>query len=67
MTKGRLALIGLVPALILLAGEGSRKRPWLALAPHRGAAGFQSPQRQRAIGSRIQVADMAGYIERSAL
>ncbi len=54
-------------AFMLFVREGGRERPGRALAPNGGAAGFQSSQRQRAIGSRVQVADMAGYIERSAL
>ncbi len=38
--------------------------PWRALASHRSAACFQRPDRQRAIGGRIQATDIARDIER---
>ena len=52
---------------MLRVRKAGLERPGRALAPHRGTGGFQSPQRQRAVGGRIQVADMARDIEQSAL
>jgi hypothetical protein len=52
---------------MLLVGEGGFERPGPALAPDRGTAGFQCPDRQRAVGGGIEVADITWNIERSAL
>jgi hypothetical protein len=52
---------------MLRVRKTSLERPRRALAPHRGTAGFLSPERQRAVGSRIQVANLARYLEQGAL
>ena len=54
-------------AFMLRVRKAGLERPGRALAPHRGAAGFQRPERQRAVGGRIQVADLARDIEQGAL
>ncbi len=52
---------------MLRVGKTGLERPGRALAPHRGTAGFQSPERQGAVGGGIEVADLAGDIEQGAL
>jgi hypothetical protein len=54
-------------AFVLAIGEASVERPGFAFAPNRGAAGVLGSKRQRAIGSRIQVTDVARHLEEGAL
>ena len=53
--------------LVLAIGKAGVECPRSALAQDRGATGFQRLDRQRAVGGRIQVADIAGDIEQVAL
>src|ERR1700712_4733671 len=52
---------------VLLVRERGLERPRHALASYRGAAGFEGFARQRAVGGRIEVADLARYLEQGAL
>jgi len=58
---------GLARAVILLRSEFGVEQPRPALARHRGAASLERPQRQRAIGCGIEIADIARNIERRPL
>ena len=54
-------------ALVLLIGETGRKRPRLAFAQYRGTPGLDRFQRQRAIGGRVEIADVARHLEQRTL
>src|SRR6202011_833058 len=54
-------------AFVLVVCEGGVERPGGALALNRSGSGFLGSERQRAIGGRIQVANMARHLEQSAL
>ena len=54
-------------ALMLTVCEGSIECPRRRLAPHGRTTGFLGSKRQRAIGSRIQIADIARHLEEAAL
>src|SRR5882757_4704974 len=56
--------------MIVFQNEDARAAPDgqnLRRRRHAGAAGFQGSQRQRTVGGRIQVADMARHLEQGAL
>src|SRR5260370_17425487 len=54
-------------ALVLFACERGVECPGCAFASNRSAASFLGSERQRAVGSRIQVANMTRHLEQSAL
>ena len=54
-------------AVVLAAGKTGVERPGLTLAAHGGAGGLLGFQRQRTVGGRIQIADIAWDIEQAAL
>ena len=54
-------------AFVLASRKIGVERPGSALATDRGAAGLQGSQRQRAVGGRVEVADLARHIEPFAL
>src|SRR5260370_9488282 len=52
---------------MLAVCERGVERPGCAFAPDRCATRFLGSERQRAVGGRIQVANMARYLEKGAL
>src|SRR5947207_3132215 len=58
---------GSARALVLRVGERGVEYPGSGFAENRSTAGLLGFQRQRAVGGRIQVADMARHLEQVAL
>src|SRR5262245_12277455 len=54
-------------ALVLSGSKLLADEPWPAFSIHRPPAGFKCRERQRAVGRRVQVADIAWDIEERAL
>jgi hypothetical protein len=58
---------GKARTLVLAVCERGVERPRRRFAPHGRATRFLGSKRQRAVGGRIQIADIARHFEKAAL